>query len=182
MSTLMLPKKLLAFSNMAIIHFDDIEKIRKKHKGQKIIFCSGCFDVTHAGHVLFFEDCKKLGDVLVTMVGCDAVIKRDKGEKRPIINEHLRLKIIDSLKPVDYTFLDFILPNPPHPLHIIDLVVGKLRPDAYVINKDAWDIPFREDFTKKHNVPLIILDRTAPPEFDNVSTSKIIDKIKNMYK
>jgi len=116
------------------------------------------------------------------MVGADAVIRRDKGAERPIINEHLRLKMVDSLKPVDYSFLDYILPNPPHPLHIIDLVVEALRPDAYIINNDAWDIPFRESFAKKHGVPLIILDRTAPPEFEAVSTSKIVQKIKSFDK
>lgn len=167
---------------MAVIKFEDLKNIREKHKEQKIVFCSGCFDITHAGHVLFFEDCKKYGDILVIMVGCDAVIKRDKNEKRPVINEHLRMKMIDSLKPVDYTMLDYILPNPPHSLHIIDLVIGELKPDAYVINKDAWDIPFREGFTKKHNVPLIILDRTAPPEYDGVSTTKIIEKVRSIFK
>lgn len=165
---------------MAYIKFDELEKIREKHKNKKIVFCSGCFDMTHAGHVLFFEDCKKLGDILVVMVGADAVIKRDKGDERPIINEHLRLKMVDSLKPVDYVFLDHILPETPNPLYIIDLVIEKLKPDAYVINKDAWDIPYRENFSKKHGVPLIILDRTAPPEFDAVSTTKIIQKIKSL--
>ena len=90
--------------------------------------------------------------------------------------------MIDSLKPVDYTMLDYILPNQPYPLYIIDLVVGELKPDAYVINKDAWDIPYRESFTKKHNVPLVILDRTAPPEYDGVSTTKIIEKIRSIFK
>ena len=165
---------------MAYIQFDELEDIRKKHKDQRIIFCSGCFDVTHAGHTLFFEDCKKLGDILVVMVGCDAVLRRDKATGRPIINEHLRQKMVDSLKPVDYTFLDHILPDAPHPLYIIDMVAGKLKPDAYVINKDAWDIPYREQFSKKHGVPLVILDRTAPPEFEGISTTKIIEKIKSL--
>ena len=164
---------------MATIPWDELEKIQHNHSDQKIVFCSGCFDLTHAGHALFFEECKKHGDILVVMVGSDAVLKRDKGEERPIINEHLRLKMVDSLKPVDYAFLDHILLDPPHPLHIIDLVFEKLKPDAYVINKDAWDIPYRQEFSKKHNVPLIILDRTAPPEFDEVSTSKIIERIKS---
>ena len=167
---------------MASIKLSDLENIRQEHKGKKIIFCSGCFDITHAGHVLFFEDCKKLGDILVVMVGSDDVIKRDKGSSRPIINEYLRMKMVDSLKPVDYTFLDYILPNPPHPLYIIDMVIEKLKPDAYVINKDAWDIPYRESFTKKHNVPFIILDRTAPKEFESVSTSQIIKKIESQVK
>ena len=165
---------------MAIIKFSDLGKIREKYKDQKIIFCSGCFDITHAGHVLFFEDCKKYGDILVVMVGSDDIVKRDKDEKRPIINEHLRLKMVDSLKPVDYAFLDYILPNTSHPLYIIDIVLEKLKPHVYVINKDAWDIAYRESFSKKHNVPLIILDRNAPPEFEKISTTKIIEKIKSI--
>jgi rfaE bifunctional protein nucleotidyltransferase chain/domain len=162
---------------MASVSFDDLEQIREKHAGQKIVFCSGCFDLTHAGHALFLEDCKKQGDILVVMVGSDAVIKRDKSDTRPIINEHLRLKMVDSLKPVDYTFLDRILPDAPHPLYILDLMIEKLKPDVYVINKDAWDIPYRESFTKKHGTELLILDRTAPEEFEEISTSKIIKKI-----
>ncbi|MEK7101779.1 MAG: adenylyltransferase/cytidyltransferase family protein [Patescibacteria group bacterium] len=165
---------------MAYIRFDELEHIRRKHTDEKIVFCSGCFDVTHAGHVLFFEDCKKLGDILVVMVGADAVVKRDKSNERPIINEHLRLKMVDSLKPVDYTFLDFIFPEAPHPLHVVDMVMGKLKPDSYVINNDARDIPYRENLSKKHDVPLIILDRTAPPEFEGISTTKIIEKIKSL--
>lgn len=143
------------------------------------MFCSGCFDLTHAGHALFFEDCKKHGDVLVAMVGSDAVVKQAKSDTRPIINEHLRLKMVDSLKPVDYVFLDHIPPDAPHPLYIIDLAIEKLKPDAYVINTDASDIPYREAFSKKHSIELIILDRTAPPEFEGVSTTKIIEKIKS---
>jgi cytidyltransferase-like protein len=165
---------------MSHIKFNELEEIREKHKGQKIVFCSGCFDLTHAGHALFLEDCKKYGDILVVMVGADAVVKHNKSSERPIINEHLRLKMIDSLKPVDYAFLDYLPSEIPHPLHIVDTVIGKLKPDVYVINKDANDIPYRENFSKKHNVPLIILDRSAPPEFEGVSTTKIIEKIKSL--
>ncbi len=167
---------------MSIIRFNDLTKIRRKHENQKIVFCSGCFDLVHAGHVLFFEDCKKLGDILVAMVGSDAVIKRDKAKNRPILNEHVRLKIVDSLKPVDYTFLDYIPPKTPHRLYIISQVIENLQPDFYVINNDAWDIEYRKRFCEKYKVPLIILKRKAPPEFDKISTSKIIEKIISLSK
>ena len=165
---------------MAIVTLRDLENIREKHKSQKIVFCSGCFDVTHAGHVLFLEDCKKHGDVLVAMVGSDAVVTSAKGVGRPVFNEHLRIKIVDSLKPVDYTLLDYPLLDAPHPLHFIDVAIEKLKPDIYAINSDAKHIPYRKDFSKKHGARLIILDRLAPPEFDGVSTTKIIEKIKSL--
>lgn len=165
---------------MAYTDFNDLEAIRKKHVDKKIVFCSGCFDLTHAGHVLFFEDCKKLGDILVVMIGRDRVIQRDKGPQRPIVSDHLRMKLIDSLKPVDYVFLDDIISEEAHPLLYIDQVLEKLRPDIYVINQDAFDIPYRENFSQKHGVELKILERTCPPEFDAVSTSKLIEKIKRL--
>ncbi|MDO8430712.1 MAG: hypothetical protein Q7S72_01875, partial [Candidatus Taylorbacteria bacterium] len=70
------------------------------------------------------------------------------------------------------------LSRPPHFLYLLDVVIEKLKPDVYVINKDASDIPYRKSFTKKHGVPLVILDRWYPREFENPSTTKIIEKIK----
>ncbi|MEK7074233.1 MAG: adenylyltransferase/cytidyltransferase family protein, partial [Patescibacteria group bacterium] len=92
---------------MSIIEFKDIASLRKEHKDKKIVFCSGTFDLTHAGHVLFLEDCKKYGDLLVVAVGNDFNQRVNaKGKGRPVQNEHLRLKMVSSLKPVDYALLD----------------------------------------------------------------------------
>lgn len=166
---------------MAKIHLEDLPEVRKKHADKKIVFVSGGFDLTHAGHVLFFEDAKQQGDILVVMLGCDAVTKRMKGEKRPILNEHLRQKMVDSLKPVDYTFLDQVSADGAPQLDFIDSVLGALKPDAYVINEDAFDIPYRREFMKKYpETQLIILPRSCPPEFENISTSQLIEKIKNI--
>ncbi len=152
-------------NGMAYTSFEDLAEIRKRHEGKKIVFCSGCFDLTHAGHVLFFEDCKAQGDVLVVMVGADAVIRRDKGPERPILNEHLRMKLIDSLKTVDYVFTDRIISADAPPLLFIDWVFNALRPDVYVVNGDGFNMPYREEVSKKYNVDLRVLDRVCPPEF-----------------
>jgi D-beta-D-heptose 7-phosphate kinase/D-beta-D-heptose 1-phosphate adenosyltransferase len=163
---------------MAYTSFEELPELRKKYADKKIIFCSGCFDLAHAGHVLFFEDCKKQGDILVAMVGADAVIRRDKGVERPILNEHVRMKLIDSLKPVDYTFLDRIISPESPPLLFIDWVFNALRPDIYVVNNDGWNMPYREEISKKYGVELRVLDRACPPEFEKISTTGIIKKIR----
>lgn len=163
---------------MAQIKFEDLPHIRKKHEREKIVFCSGVFDLTHAGHLLFFEDCKKQGDVLVVMAGSDVVVKRDRGTERPILNEHMRIKLIDSLRPVDYCFTDKLVPAEAHPLDYIDYVFRELKPDIYVVNDDTFDIPYRETMTNRHGVKLVILKRSCPPEFEKISTSNIIKKIK----
>lgn len=156
---------------------EDLPRIREQHRGKKIVFCSGVFDLTHAGHALFFEDCKKQGDILVVCVGYDAKIGELKGEGRPVLNERVRLKMVDAMKPVDYCLLDNI-PVGENPLKTLDVVFPDLKPDAYVINDDAFDIPYREAVARRFGVELIILPRFCPPEFENISTTNIIAKIR----
>ena len=164
---------------MTIISIGDLPRIREKHKDQKIVYCSGSFDLTHAGHILFFEDCKKHGDILVVSVGKDVSIQHSKGEKRPILNEHIRLKTVDSFKPVDYSFTNpsFIKGNP---LHTMEITFEKLKPDIFAANEDFIDVPRIKNLAKKFNVKIIILPRSCPSEFENLSTTKIIEKIKDL--
>ncbi|OGN02036.1 MAG: hypothetical protein A2651_01415 [Candidatus Yanofskybacteria bacterium RIFCSPHIGHO2_01_FULL_42_12] len=159
-------------------NYNGLKLIREQHKDEKIVFCSGSFDLTHAGHVLFFEDCKKYGDILVVGVGNDYILKVNKGKNRPILNQHIRLKLIDSIKPVDYCFLDESKKDN-HPLDIIEETFKKLKPDAYIINQDAFDIPYRKNLARKYGVTIIVLERFCPPKFANISTSKIIEKIRS---
>ena len=162
---------------MSIINFDELSPIRKKHKEQKIVFCSGSFDLTHAGHVLFFEECTKHADILVVMIGNDFNLRHYKGEDRPVLNEYLRLKMVSSLKPVDYAFLDLDAQDKDL-LAIFPRILSELQPDFYAINQDAFDIPRRQEFVKGTEVKMLIFERTCPPKFENISASKIIEKIK----
>lgn len=162
-----------------IIHSNELYKIREMYKDEKIVFCSGSFDLTHVGHILFLEDCKKQGDILVVGVGSDKMLMHHKGNNRPILNESIRLKTIDSLKSVDYCFIDSFSSSE-KPLFLLDKVFEILKPEFYVINEDAFNISYREEVCKKFNVKMIILKRTCPEEFENISTSKIIEKIKDL--
>lgn len=166
---------------MTVITYKDLPKIREKHKDSKIVVCSGSFDIIHAGHILFFEDCKKFGDFLVTVVAGDEILKKIKGPQRPIITQAARIKHLDSLKPIDYTVLDDFSQNYDNPLYAIEYAIELLKPDVYVINKDAFDIPSRKKFCKKLGTRLELLSRTCPKNFEGISTSKIINKIRSLY-
>ncbi len=167
---------------MTIINYSDLTKIREENIDKKIGLCIGVFDLAHAGHVLFFEDCKKYCDILVVAVGNDSFIKSYKGDSRPIFNESIRLKIIDSLKPVDYTFLE---PTPKwegektHHL-MLPPIFKSLKPNFYIVNEDGPGNKVREEITKNFNVKFVLLNRECPKEFDNISTTKIIDRIKSL--
>lgn len=165
---------------MTQITVEDLERIRKENPNKKIVFCSGTFDLTHAGHVLFFEDCKKYGDILVVSVGCDDLIKNYKGKERPILNEIIRLKTVDSFKPVNYCLLDWNYSSNGTPLDPVLDMMKLLKPDYYVINEDSWGIPLRKEKIKEMEIKLVILDRYCPKEFERISTSKIIEKIKKL--
>ena len=141
---------------MSIITINDLKKIREENKNKKIVFCSGSFDLTHAGHILFFEDCKKHGDILVVAVGKDSSIKKNKGDKRPILNQHIRLKTIDSLKPVDYCYINPIS-IPGKKLYTLEHAFESLKPDIYAINEDAFDMEDRRKLCEFFNINLKIL-------------------------
>lgn len=166
---------------MVVVNLSNLPEIREKHKNEKIVFCSGTFDLMHAGHILFFEDCKKLGDVVFVSIGDDKTTKKYKGENRPILNEHVRLKSVDSLKYVDYTMLDIPPKDGKYDESILSVlfpVFEFLKPDIWAMNDDAFDIKFRKEIAKKYNIKVEILQRTCPKEFENISTTKIIDKIR----
>lgn len=86
---------------------EEIKSIRSalKSENKKVVFTNGCFDIIHAGHIDYLNKAKALGDVLVVGLNTDASVKRLKGDKRPIINQEERAKIISNLKPVDYVVL-----------------------------------------------------------------------------
>ena len=163
---------------MAIISNKEFAKIRRKHTDHKIVYCDGSFDMTHAGHVLFFEDCKSQGDILVVGVAADADLRKYKGKTRPVLNQHIRLKAVDSFKPVDYCFLNK-LPTQDNLLSQLEVNFSKLKPDIYVVNEDAFNIEYRKKVADKHKVKLVVAKRTCPPDFEAISTTKIIEKIKN---
>ncbi len=156
----------------------DLIALRKNNPGKKIVFCSGSFDLTHAGHVLFFEACKKLGDILVVNLGSDRALRLTKTPDRPIVNEHMRWKLVSSLKQVDYCFIDRAKNS--HMVDSLDVHFTALKPDIYAVNNDIKKLAESKAIARKNRTKIVILDRTCPPEFMAVSTTKIIDKIKRL--
>lgn len=168
---------------MILKTYDELSGLREKYKDKKIVFASGAFDLTHVGHILFFEDCKKYGDVLVVAIGEDAITRKYKGDTRPILNEYIRLKTVDSLKPVDYSLIvrePQLSQSYPLSISAFPRLFDRLKPDKWVVNKDALDIPLRQELANKYNIELIILERYCPVEFEGISTTKLIEKIKRL--
>lgn len=110
-----------------------LEKVIEYHRrlGEKIVFTNGCFDVIHRGHIEYLSFTKRQGDIVVLGLNSDSSVKRLKGPKRPINNQHDRAAVLAALESVDYiTIFD-----EDTPANIIELV----KPDILVKGADWKD-------------------------------------------
>lgn len=74
----------------------------EEHKGKKIVFTNGCFDILHVGHVAYLNEARKLGDALFLGLNSDDSIKRLKGSDRPINKEADRKYVLENLRAVSF--------------------------------------------------------------------------------
>jgi len=103
-----------------------------KAAGERIVFTNGCFDILHAGHVMYLEQAKRLGDRLVVGLNDDASIKRLKGSSRPVNHLEDRLAVLAGLKSVDWV-LPFSEDTP-------ERIIQKISPHWLVKGGDYKDV------------------------------------------
>ncbi len=65
------------------------------------IWCNGCFDILHTGHVKLLNFAKEQGDYLVVGIDSDERVKTNKGHNRPINSEKDRKFMLENLRCVD---------------------------------------------------------------------------------
>jgi rfaE bifunctional protein nucleotidyltransferase chain/domain len=100
-----------------------VKKVRHlSSEGKKIVYCHGCFDLMHPGHIKHLQAAKKMGDVLVVTVTADVYV--DKGTGRPVFNQELRVSSIAALECVDFAAINK-WPTAEETLKL-------LKPDIYV--------------------------------------------------
>ncbi len=152
-------------------HFQLEKKVKElKEIGKKIVFTNGCFDLIHPGHIDYLVDAKKLGDILIVALNSDNSVKKIKGEKRPILSQEDRIKILSSLYFVDLVTIF----EEETPYNLIKL----LKPDILVKGGD-WEIEriVGKDIVEKEGGKVISLKYK-----EGYSTSNIIKKIVALYK
>ena len=75
-----------------------------RDRGKTIVHCHGVFDLLHIGHIRYFRQAKRMGDVLIVTVTPDHHV--DKGPHRPAFPQDLRAEAIASLGFVDYVAIN----------------------------------------------------------------------------
>jgi len=139
-----------------------------KQQGFSIVFTNGCFDILHIGHVDYLEKARALGDKLILGLNSDVSVKNIKGEKRPIVPEYARARVIASLSFVDMV----VIFNEDTPLRLIQAV----KPDILVKG---------DDYTPENIVGADFVINNGGsvktvPLVKGFSTSTIIEKIKDL--
>lgn len=121
---------------MKILNLIDLTKIIKNNDSKKIVLCHGVFDLLHIGHLRYFKEAKKFGDILVVSVTTDKYV--NKGPGRPKFNKNIRMEALAALQIVDYV----VESDSKTPEKIIQL----LKPNFYVKGMDYKDL--KSDITK----------------------------------
>ena len=141
-----------------------IDELKKQNK--KIVMTNGCFDILHAGHVIYLNESKKFGDVLIVGLNSDVSVKALKGPTRPINSELDRAEVLLGLKSVDYV----ILFDEISPVNLLD----EIKPNIYTKGADYTLETLPETKTVQKNGGEIKFIKLV----EGKSTTKIIDKIK----
>lgn len=140
-----------------------------KKTGKKVVFTNGCFDIIHAGHADYLEKARELGDCLVIGLNSDNSIQRIKGEKRPIVKEEYRLKLMSSLGCVDFvTVFDEETPEE---------LIRAIKPDILVKGDDWAGKDVAGAKFVKENGGRVEFIKLLP----NISTTQIIERILDLY-
>jgi len=118
---------------------------------KKKVLVSGCFDLLHSGHVEFFRQAAKYGDLYVSL-GSDKTLQELKN-RVPVNPEKERLFMVQSVRYVKKAYIargsgvmDF--------MDVLDLV----KPDVFVVNEDG-DKPEKRELCRKSGIKYVVLKR-----------------------
>lgn len=85
-----------------LVPFDELDKWRQsiRDAGKTLVVTNGCFDLLHAGHVMYLAEAASHGDLLLVGVNDDAGVRELKGYSRPLNTEQDRALVLAALESV----------------------------------------------------------------------------------
>jgi D-beta-D-heptose 7-phosphate kinase/D-beta-D-heptose 1-phosphate adenosyltransferase len=154
-----------AFKHLQLAELGNLTSNFKK-KDKRIVLTNGCFDLLHAGHIMFFSAAKQLGDVLIVAIDDDQSVKNMKGHGRPVIKAAERVRIISALDVVDYV----IVFSTGELKKLIEIV----RPDVLTKGSNyKTEEVFGHEIVEKFGGRVVLI-----PVSENISSTRIINNIK----
>jgi D-beta-D-heptose 7-phosphate kinase/D-beta-D-heptose 1-phosphate adenosyltransferase len=143
---------------------------QRQQCGETIVLTNGCFDLLHVGHIQSLQQARALGDCLVVALNDDASVRLLKGERRPVLPQQERARILAALECVDYVTIF----SEPTPLALIT----HLRPNVLVKGGDYTPATVvGREVVEAYGGRVCIL-----PSVPGVSTTEILGSIVERYR
>jgi cytidyltransferase-like protein len=125
-------------------------------RDRKKVIVTGCFDWLHSGHVRFFEEVSKLGELYVG-VGHDANLRLLKGDGHPLFPEAERRYMVQSVYHVKEAVI-----TTGNGWMDAEPEIQRLGIDIYVVNNEG-DKPEKRAFCDANGLEYVVLSRTPAP-------------------
>ena len=136
----------------------------------KLLTC-GCFDLLHYGHIKFFQSASRYGNVVVA-VGDDDLVKRLKGEDRPIFTLDQRTAMLQACR-----YVSEVIPHGfnENMADEFQRLVDCVKPDAFIQGQlhGKGHAQIRE-VMDINEIPIITVNSVA------IHTSDIVEKIRDV--
>lgn len=139
--------------------------MNKTDNNKKRVFVSGCYDLLHSGHVAFFKEASRFGDLYVG-IGSDSTIEELKGRKT-INSEQERLYMVGAIKYVKEAFI-----NSGSGIMDFENELKKLKPDYFIVNEDGYS-PAKKQLCEEYGIVLKVLERIPDAGLPARSTTAI---------
>ncbi|MFN2449100.1 MAG: adenylyltransferase/cytidyltransferase family protein, partial [Candidatus Baltobacteraceae bacterium] len=142
---------------------------RERAAGRTVVFTNGVFDVLHAGHVQYLSWARTQGDALIVGMNGDASVRRNKGDRRPIVPFAERAQLVRALRSVD-AVVEFGERTP-------EMLLESIRPDVHVKSTQyrEEDLPERAIVLQHGGVIRLA------PHLHGASSTDLIARIAALY-
>lgn len=138
---------------------------------RKKVFVSGCYDMLHSGHVAFFKEASRYGDLYVG-IGSDRTIRELKN-RVPVYSERERLYMVKAIRYVSDAYIN----EGSGMMDFID-TVDRVRPDYFVVNSDGGS-ETKRSFCRERGIEYIELERVPDDGLEARSTTSLRTGVKS---
>lgn len=138
---------------------------------RKKVFVSGCYDMLHSGHVAFFKEASRYGDLYVG-IGSDKTIAELK-HRKTVYSEKERLYMVKAIRCVTDAFIN----RGSGMLDFID-TLDRVKPDIFVVNSDGGS-ELKRNLCLGRGIEYIELERTPDAGLEARSTTSLRKGVKS---
>ncbi len=88
-----------------VISKEEMKELRGQFRkeGKKVVLCHGVFDLVHPGHIIYFQQARAMGDILVVSFSSAKYVR--KGPGRPYFDDEMRKTMLAAIGCIDYVLM-----------------------------------------------------------------------------